>query len=125
MGLEGPPLMLYCAEATPLTTLPGSVTVAVSVAPVLRATGSGFARTLETTGTVSSIFTVTSVAALVLPATLVQRPLSSVPAVSALTLMGAVQLATPLGPTSPVAIKLTVVLLLFQPAPLAGGVRAA
>ena len=69
-----------------------------------------------------SIFTVTVVVVLVLPALSVQVPETMVPAVSALSVVDVVHDSTPLGPLSPAEAKETVTLVLFQPLALGAGV---
>jgi hypothetical protein len=76
------------------------------------------------TGFVLSILTLMVVALLTFPALSVHVPLTLVPVVSAERSELDVQDAMPLGPLSPLLVKLTVTSLLFHPAPLANGLLA-
>ena len=76
-------------------------------------------------GAVLSIFTVTVVAVLTLPARSVQVPEAAVPPVSAVNVWSAEQAAPPLPPLSPAGANETVTSSLFHPSALAGGVRVA
>ncbi len=112
-------------EAMPLSASVDGVNETVTLALFQPAAfGAGTCDAAGASGAVLSIFTVTSVAPLTLPAVSVHVPETTVPPtnVSAVRVVGAVHEATPLGPTSPADTKLTVTSVLFQPAALAGGV---
>ena len=77
----------------------------------------------ETVGAVVSTFTVVADKALVFPAKSRQAPETFAPGVSELTVVGAVQLTTPLctAPASPFDENVTTTFVLFHPFAFAGG----